>query len=230
MNWLVRGLQTSVGTKYLMGGTGLLLLLFVIAHMIGNLQIFAAPEAINSYAEMMQGLGPMLWIMRAGLLLVVLVHVRCAVKLSQDARRARPVPYAVKQPIASTYASRTMLMSGMIILAFVVFHILHFTTGNVHADLYDAAHVDGSIHLHYMFVTSFQHAPTAFAYMVAMALLGLHLSHGVSSLFQSMGWLRPKYREFARMTGLGITAMIVLGNVSMPLMCLMGVVKPEVLP
>ena len=230
MNWLVRGLRTSVGTKYLMGGTGLLLLLFVIAHMIGNLQIFASPEAINSYAEMMQGLGPMLWVMRAGLLFVLLVHVRCAVKLTRDARTARPVTYEMKRPIASTYASRTMFMSGMIILAFVVFHILHFTTGTLHADLYAAAHVDGHIHLHYMFVTSFQHAPTAVAYMLAMALLGIHLSHGVSSLFQSMGWMRPRYREFVRQTGLGITALIVIGNVSMPLLCLMQVVTPEVLP
>lgn len=230
MNWLVRGLGSSVGTKYLMAITGLLLLLFVTAHMIGNLQVFAGPEIINAYAEMMQGLGPWLWIMRAGLLVVLLVHVRCAVKLTQDAQRARPVPYARHEAIRATYQSRTMLMSGMIILAFVVFHILHFTTGNIHADLYEAGHAGEGIHLHYIFVTSFQNTWTMIAYVVAMGLLGLHLAHGVSSLFQSMGWVRPKYREFIRLTGLGVTAVIVIGNISMPLLCWMKVITPEVLP
>ncbi|MAG56711.1 MAG: succinate:quinone oxidoreductase [Planctomycetes bacterium] len=225
MNWLVRGLNSSIGTKYLMAVTGLLLLLFVITHMVGNLQIYLGPEVFNGYAEMMQGLGTLLWAMRLGLLLILLVHVRCAVKLTAEAKEARPVPYAMKRSVAASYASRTMFMTGMIVLAFIVFHILHFTTGTFHADLYAEAHEGSHPDMYSMFVKSFHHAPTAIAYMTAMVLVGIHLSHGVSSLFQSMGFVRPKYREMIRVTGLGITGAIVAGNISMPLMCIMNIVE-----
>ena len=228
MNWLVRGLRTSIGTKFLMAITGLLLLGFVIVHMLGNLQIYAGPRQINAYAETMQGLGPVLWLMRAGLLAVLLVHLRCAVKLTTMARNARPIPYAEAHPIQSTYQSRAMLMTGLIILAFLVFHLLHFTTGTIHSDYYAAAHAGNGIDLHSMFVRSFQHAPTAAAYMVAMGLLGMHLAHGVSSLCQSMGWVRPKYRELIRKLGLLVTGVIVAGNVSMPLACWLGLITTEV--
>ena len=228
MNWLVRGLRTSVGTKFLMATTGLLLLGFVIAHMLGNLQVYAGPEQLNAYAETMQSLGPILWIMRAGLAVILLVHIRCALKLTRLAREARPVTYAAARPIQSTYQSRTMLMSGLIILAFIVFHLLHFTTGNIHSELYTEAHAKAQFDLYSMFVRSFQDPATAIAYVIAMLLLGNHLAHGVSSLCQSMGWVRPKYREFIRKLGLAVPGVIVVGNVSMPLACWFGLITLEV--
>jgi succinate dehydrogenase / fumarate reductase cytochrome b subunit len=225
MNWLVAGFGSSIGTKFVMATTGLLLSLFVVAHMLGNLQVFAGREQFNAYAHALQGLGPLLWVARAGLLIILLVHVRCAFKLTQDARKARPIAYGVKRPLKSTYASRTMLMTGLIVFAFIVFHILHFTTGTIHSDFYALVDDQGRHDTYGMFVRGFQHLPTTVAYILAMGILGLHLSHGLSSLVQSMGWMRPKYREMIRQGGLVVTAIIVIGNISMPLACLLGVIK-----
>ena len=120
MNWLVRGLSTSIGLKFVMGLTGLVLFLFLVGHMLGNLQLFAGPDRLNHYAATLQSLGPGLWVIRSILLAVLVTHVACAVRLSNLAKAARPVAYAMKVPMRSTYASRTMLMTGLVVLAFLV--------------------------------------------------------------------------------------------------------------
>lgn len=220
MNWLVRGLRSSVGTKYLMAISGVALLLFVIAHMAGNLLVFAGQDALNEYAAGIKGLGPLLWVMRAGLLGIALLHVACAARLTLQNRAARPVAYEQLQPLRSTYASRTMVMSGVIILAFVAFHLLHFTLGATHPEHFALQDAQGRHDVYSMVLLGFRQVPVAIAYVVAMVLLGLHLSHGIASLFQTVGWTAPKYRAFTTWTGRGIAALIVLGNCAMPLAAL----------
>ncbi len=231
MNGLGRGLRSSVATKFMMALTGLMLFGFVVAHMLGNLQVFAGRNALNTYAEKLQSLGPILLLMRGGLLVIFVVHVVTAVRLTRLNQAARPVPYASKEPLKSSFASRSMLLSGMVVLAFVVYHLLHFTYGVIqpdgHAMTETVFHGDEEVQrtdVYGMVVTGFSNVGVALSYLVAMVLLGLHLSHGLSSLVQSLGFLRPKYREIIQLAGSGITALIVVGNCAMPLACLLGIV------
>ena len=121
--------RSSVGAKALMAVTGVLLLLFVLAHMVGNLQIFSGPEKLNGYAAFLKGLGPLLWVMRFGLLACLVLHVWAATVVTRRNRAARPIPYEQRQDRVSSYAARTMVWSGILVLAFVVYHLMHFTLG-----------------------------------------------------------------------------------------------------
>src|SRR5213080_4085508 len=127
MNLVSSLFTSSLGKKYLMAVTGLVMFGFVIGHLVGNLQIFLGPEAINRYGHFLQSNPELIWPARLGLVLMVGMHIWSAVELSWENKAARPVPYAAYQPVASTYASRTMLMSGVIIFVFIVYHLLHFT-------------------------------------------------------------------------------------------------------
>ena len=130
-----RPLLSSISTKTVMALTGLGLLGFVIAHMLGNLQVFAGREKLNAYAKTLQDLGPLLWVMRGGLLALFVTHVACALRVTMWNKAARPQPYVSAKPQRSTYAGRTMLMSGLIVTAFVVYHLLHLTLGVTHPRL-----------------------------------------------------------------------------------------------
>lgn len=205
-----------------MAVTGILLLLFVIAHMLGNLQLFAGPDRLNAYAKGLQDLGPLLWAARAGLLAIFVLHVATAVRLTRMNRAARPVPYEVFRPGATSYAARTMVMSGMVVAAFVLYHILHFTLGVVQPGHF--RHVDalGRHDVHRMVVEGFRSVPVALSYIVAQVLLGMHVAHGGSSLFQSLGATHPRLLRLRTAFGPGLAGLIVLGNVSIPLACLLG--------
>src|SRR5262245_38101327 len=126
MSVLANVFKSSVGRKFLMAGSGILLVLFVVAHLVGNLQIFLGPEALNRYGHFLQSNPEILWPARIGLLVLIGVHIWAAVSLTRENRAARPVAYASYRPVGSTYASRTMLMSGLIVLAYVIYHLLHF--------------------------------------------------------------------------------------------------------
>src|SRR5882757_614261 len=127
MNIVSNIFSSSLGKKYIMALTGFVMFLFVLGHLAGNLQIFLGPEAINRYGHFLQSNPELIWPARIVLLLMVGLHIWSAVKLSLENKAARPIGYAEYQPVASSYASRTMLMSGLIVLAFVIYHLLHFT-------------------------------------------------------------------------------------------------------
>ncbi len=230
MRWLWQGLTTSVGTKFLMALTGMFLFLFTVAHMVGNLQVFAGPDQLNAYAAGLKKLGPILWVMRLGLLATFVAHILCAFSLVKRNEEARPVQYAVMRPIAATYASRTMIMSGLIVLAFVVYHLAHFTLGWTHGDHFALRDARDRHDVYRMVVLGFQSPFVALSYVVAMVFLGLHLSHGAASLFQSMGWNRKKYSCFFAGAARGLAMLVVLGNLAMPLSILFRLVGQEVTP
>lgn len=219
---LCDGLKSSIGTKFLMAASGVLLLGFVLAHMLGNLQLFLGAEALDGYAQKLQDMGPLLWVARAGLLGLLLLHVFSALKLTRQNRAARPVPYAMHRPFQASYASRSMVMTGVIVLAFVAYHLLHFTFGAVDSDSYALAHAGSGLHVHAMIVHAFQQPLVAIAYMLANALLALHIAHGVGSLFQSLGLNSARTRGCATCLGKGVGALVFIGNVSMPLAVLAG--------
>ena len=219
--------DSSLGKKYIMAVTGFVLFLFVVAHLIGNLQIFLGPEAINRYGHFLQSNYELVWPARIGLLIMVGLHIWSAAKLSLENRAARPARYAVYQPVGSTYASRTMLMSGLIVLAFIIYHLLHFTvqtqyingTGQNFMTFVDPQKRHD---IFKMMVVGFSNGWVSGFYLLGVALLCLHLSHGVSGMFQSIGWKNDTYRSLLDQGARAVALLIFLGYSSIPVAILLG--------
>ncbi|HEY2798680.1 MAG TPA: succinate dehydrogenase cytochrome b subunit [Thermoanaerobaculia bacterium] len=212
--------RSSIGRKVVMAVTGAILFGFVLGHLAGNLTVYLGPEALNGYAvflrQFLHGAG--LWIARAVLLLAVILHIWSATSLTLSSRAARPIGYRERQWVESTYASRTMRWSGVIIFFFVIYHLLHFTFGTVHPSF-----VEGDVY--HNFVTGFQSVPVSIAYIIAMILLGLHLRHGVWSMFQTLGVSHPRYIRWAHVAAWIFAVIVVVGNCSFPIAVLAGIVK-----
>jgi succinate dehydrogenase cytochrome b subunit len=218
---------SSLGKKYIMAISGLVLFLFVVGHLVGNLQVFLGPEAINRYGHFLQSNYEVLWPVRIFLFLMLVAHIWSATKLSIENKAARPIAYAQYAPFGSTYASRTMLMSGVILFVFVVYHLLHFTvewrsinlTGRDFADFMDQQHRHD---IFKMMVVGFNNPFVAGFYIFGMALLCLHLGHGVSSMFQSLGWKNKAYGPGLDRAARVIAGLIFLGYSSIPVAILLG--------
>ena len=207
---------STVGKKVLMAVTGIILFAYVVAHMLGNLQIYIGEEQINRYAELLHSSAALLWAARLVLLFCVGVHIVAAVQLWLRNRAARPVKYRVFRPPEVDYAARTMVWSGPILAAFVVYHILHFTTGQVHPDY---EHVKPFHNV----IVGFSQPGAAIFYIVANILLAVHLYHGVWSFFQTMGWDHPRFGASRRWIAIAAAVIIGAANVSIPLAVLTGV-------
>ena len=217
--------RSTIGAKALMAATGVVLLLFVLGHMAGNLQVFAGRETLNAYAAWIKGLGPGLWAIRLFLLTVLLLHVASAARVVRTNRAARPVPYAQRRDLATNYAARTMIWSGLLVLAFVVYHLMHFTFGWVDpAGAFHGVDDAGRHDVYGMVVAGFRHVPTTIAYAVAQVLLCLHIHHGASSLVQTLGLRNPRNARWADRAGGLLAALILVGNLSMPLAIVTGLV------
>jgi succinate dehydrogenase / fumarate reductase, cytochrome b subunit len=209
--------RSSLGKKYVMAVTGFGLWIFVIVHMLGNLQIFLGPGKINSYAALLKATPALLWSARIGLLFIATLHVVAATQLVHANRRARPISYKFKKPAASTFANRTMWISGLIILAFVIFHLAHFTFGWVTPQFLRLEDAEGRHDVYQMMVAGFSNPLVSIFYIISMGLLLSHLSHGVSSLFQSLG-LRSKktFGFFDKLAKISALALFI-GNSLIPL-------------
>lgn len=228
MSWVARLYRSSLGAKYVMALTGALLFLFLIAHLLGNLQVFAGADAVNSYAEKLRHLGPLLWVARIGLLVLAGLHVVTALRVARANDAARPVPYAKSAHRAVKAQTKTMVLSGLVILAYVVYHLAHFTWGFVqHENSILMEKVDGGERhdVFSMIVLSFQCWWVAASYLVAMALLAMHLCHGLSSLFQTFGFHHSKYACAVKLIGPAVATLIFLGYASIPVACWLGIVQ-----
>ena len=224
MNLLSRAYRSSLGKKYVMAITGFLLFLFVIVHMLGNLQVYIGRDAMNAYAALLKSKPGLLWTARVGLFIIAVLHIVSALQLAAENRDARPQPYAEGKPIASL-ASRTILVSGLIIFAFIVYHLMHFTLGVTNPDFMDLHDALGHHDVYGMVVEAFRNPLVSVFYIMSMGLLCLHLSHGVSSLFQSLGIRRRStvaaFNRFAQISAI----VIFVGNCSIPVSILAGVVR-----
>jgi succinate dehydrogenase / fumarate reductase cytochrome b subunit len=222
---LVRLIRSSLGKKYLMAITGLGLFLFVIGHMLGNLQIFLGPEAINRYGHFLQTTPEILWPARVGLLAFVFIHIASGLALTFENRQARGQQYEIKRVVDATYASRTMIWSGCVIFAFVAFHLAHYTLLIIHPEYRNLLDAQGRHDIYRMMVLGFQNEAVSVFYVISIGLLCWHLSHGVGAMFQSLGLKNEVYT--ARIDGLSqIAAVIIfLGYVSIPISILAGVLK-----
>ena len=216
----------SVTKKAVMAVSGFFLLGFVVAHLGGNLCIFGGPDLLNSYAQHLEDWAPLLWVARVILLVLIALHITTAVQLTLENRRARPVPYQKKDNTRTTYAARTMAMSGVIVLVYIVYHLLHFTFRVTHPDISHGIDAHGHRDVYSMVVLSFRDPLVAAFYIFAMALLSMHLSHGMKSLFQSLGLnnekLEPKLAAAAR----ALALLIFIGYSAIPFSVLLGLVKP----
>ena len=217
-------MRSSLGLKIVMALTGIVLFGFVIGHMIGNLQVYLGPEVFNHYAELLRelGHGMALWIARAGLLVAVGLHIWSAWRLTLMNSAARPVGYREVERRESTYASRTMRWSGVILLLFIVYHLLHFTIG-VHA--VHPQFVPGDAY--HNFVTGFQNPLVSGFYILAMLALGLHLYHGAWSFMQTLGLSHPRYDHLRYAFAALVTLVILAGNISFPVAVLTGFVHEQ---
>ncbi|MEM8681490.1 MAG: succinate dehydrogenase cytochrome b subunit [Planctomycetota bacterium] len=212
----------------MMAITGGGLVLFVIAHMLGNLQIYLGQEALNAYAYKLKSMPALLWTARTGLLAIFAAHLGLAFYLRRVNRRARPQAYAFQDNVEASLASRTMLLSGLVIFAFVIYHLLHFTLGVTDPRLADLVDEQGHHDVYSMVVLSFQNGWVSLAYIVAMGFLGLHLSHAVSSMVQTLGWVSASYRRWVDRVGLSVAGILMFGNISIPVAVLTGLLAlPE---
>src|SRR5215471_6044546 len=214
---VARFYESSIGKKAIMAVTGLLLFGFLTAHMLGNLQIFLGPSVMNHYAETLHGNPALLWTVRTVLLISVILHIWASISLSLLKKEARPVGYVKQTPVQSSWASRTMMWSGPVIAAFVIFHLLHLTTGTIHPQFIP-------LHAYENLVNGFLVVPFAAIYIAVMIFIGFHLSHGGWSMFQSVGFSHPRYTPTIRKAAAVIAWLLIAGFISVPVSVLAGLV------
>ena len=223
MHRLFRLFSTSIGRKLVLAVTGVLLLLFLLAHMLGNMAVFQGQDAINTYAQWLQG-HPLLWVMRSALAGVFVLHMWVAVQLALENRSARPQRYTARRRFETSGASRYMLFTGVLVVLFVIYHLFHFTLGAIDPLSYAAVDAQGRHDVYSMVVRSFQNPWLSGSYVVAMVLIGFHLVHASRSFFQTFGVNHDSYNGAIRFVSHAMVALFVIGNCSIPILVLSGVI------
>ena len=202
--------DSTIGKKAIMAVTGLILFGFLIAHMAGNLQVFLGKDVMNHYAETLHANPPLLWTARIVLLVSVILHIWASIQLYLLKKQARPISYVKPGNVKAGWASRTMMLSGPVIAAFVIFHLLHLTTGTLHprfVPLYAYENV----------VNGFKEPIVSLIYIVAMLLAGSHLSHGIWSMFQSVGFSHPRYTPLIKKFAAVFAWILIAGFICVPI-------------
>jgi succinate dehydrogenase / fumarate reductase cytochrome b subunit len=223
---VVRFYEAPIGKKAVMAITGAILFGYVIAHLIGNLQIYAPnPEQINHYAAFLHSPSNVaaLWLARLALLAAVILHITAAVQLWGQANAARPTAYVKKDDAGTSYASRTMRWSGIIVAAFVIFHVLHLTVGSVVPLAPEIAQNEPNVRANV--IAGFQNPAISGFYILAMILLCMHLYHGLWSMFQSLGFSHPRYTPKLKKGAAIVAILIAVGNCSIPIAVLTGILN-----
>jgi succinate dehydrogenase / fumarate reductase cytochrome b subunit len=225
MRGVIKFYQSTVGKKIIMGLTGALLFAFVLAHMVGNLKIYQGPDKFNAYAEFLRNVGypalghmQLLWMARVGMLAIAGLHILSAIQLYLISRKARDTDYKIKEDLCFSYASRTMRWGGITLLLFVIFHILHLTTGTVHSNF-----VHGEAYLNV--IKGFSHWYVALVYALCMIPLGLHIYHGLWSATQTLALQHPKIKKWRRPFAAGIAILIAVCNISIPVSVFAGFLR-----
>lgn len=222
--------STAVGKKYVMAITGIGMMGFVLFHMIGNLKMYQGADALNHYAEFLKELlyplapkQSVLWILRGGLITMLVLHLHAALTLTRLNRHARPVKYqSARDYQVASFASRSMRLSGLVVIAFLVWHLLDLTFGAVNTVGADGEYVRAEVYDNV--VRSFDRPVVAVFYIIANVLLGIHLFHGSWSIFQSLGWNNPRFNKWRRAFAGGFATVVVIGNISFPVAVMAGIV------
>ncbi len=217
--------RASIAQKMVVASTGLGLAGFVLFHMLGNLQVFEGPAALNSYAAFLRDMPILLWSVRLGLLAMLSLHLGLAIRLAVNNRRARPVAYASRDYRAASLASRTMALSGTLLLLFILFHLLHLTFGVIDPAFAPATDAQGHRDVFGKVVHAFQNPLFVAFYLAGQLVLGLHLSHALSSSLQTLGVEHPTLERLFKGTGPVVALFVVLGNVAIILAIAVGIVR-----
>jgi succinate dehydrogenase / fumarate reductase cytochrome b subunit len=215
---VARFYDSSIGKKVIMALTGTVMFGFLIAHMLGNLQVFLGREVMNHYAETLHGNLPLLWGLRILVLVSVLLHSWAAVQLTAVKAAARPVPYVKPANVQATTGSRTMMLSGPVIALFLIGHLLHLTTGTIHPQFVE-------LHAYENVVNGFSNPIASGLYIIAMILVGFHLSHGIWSMFQSVGISHPRYTPWIKKFSGVFAWVLIAGFIAVPISVLAGLVR-----
>jgi succinate dehydrogenase / fumarate reductase cytochrome b subunit len=215
---VTRFYDSTIGKKAVMALTGVILTGFLVVHMLGNLQVFLGAEVMNHYAESFRATPALLWWVRIVLLLSVLLHAWAAVQLTAIKSAARPIPYVKTANVQGTTGSRTMMLSGPVIGVFVIGHLLHLTTGTIHPQFVE-------LHAYENVVIGFSNPIAAAVYIAAMILVGFHLSHGIWSVFQSLGFSHPRYTPLLKRFSAVFSWLLIAGFISVPVAVLLGIVR-----
>lgn len=210
--------RNTIGKKFLMSLTGIVLGAYVLVHLLGNLQVYAGPDQINAYGRFLRVAPVLLWTARIILLAALVIHATAGVQLFLLRRRARPTEYATWEPVTSTAASRTMIWSGILILLFVVYHVLDLTVGVANPNF-----VEGNIY--HNVVVSLGRIAGAAAYIIAMIALAFHLWHGFWSMFQSLGVSNARLTPPIQRAAATVAVILALGFISIPVAVLVGLVR-----
>lgn len=213
--------QTSIGKKAIVAVTGVLMFGFLVGHMLGNLQVFLGPEKLNKYAALLKATPPLLWGVRITLIVAIVAHIWYSMVLASEAGDARPRPYKMRENNATNLGALSMRLSGPTLALFLVYHLLHLTLGFTPT----GAHSETDVYANVM--GSFQIWWLAAIYIVAQLLLGLHLFHGAWSFFQTLGLSHPRYDALRRYFAVGLTVLIVGGNIAIPALIVSGVYTGE---
>ena len=222
---IIRWIFSSIGKKTVVAVTGFLLVAFLVGHLMGNFTLYFGQDAINTYAEKLQSLGPLLWLVRLAILTIFLSHIWFTVLLILDSRAASGSKYICKNNMGSTIFVRTMKYTGLIVFAFIVFHLAHLTLGYVQPEYFHLKDSLGRHDVYSMVIHGFKNVPISIFYILALTLLASHLSHGISSLLQTFGLSNKKLHPLIENAGAIIAWALWLGYVSLPISVLLGFVK-----
>ena len=216
---------SSLGSRVLVALSGLGLAGFVVFHMLGNLQVFQGPDALNRYAAFLRDMPMLLWTARLGLLGIVIVHITLSTRLALQNRRARPVAYAVREYRQASLASRTMALTGSLLVLFILFHLLHLTAGWIDLSFPDRLDINGNRDVFGKVVHAFQNPVFVVIYLAGQVVLGLHLSHALSGSLHTLGMEHPLLDRLFRGTGLAVALLVVAGNTAIILAVAFGLVN-----
>jgi succinate dehydrogenase / fumarate reductase cytochrome b subunit len=208
--------RSAIGKKVAMAGSGLVLVLFLISHMISNVTVFFDPVHLDNYARWLRSLGPLLWVARIGLIAMAVIHITAAWQLTRMAQAARPTGYQQVERQVATYAARTMRWGGVLLLVFIVFHLLHLTFGTIHPDFREGE-------VGHNLIVGMQSVPVALFYAISMVALGAHFWHGIWSVFQTLGANHPEWNRTRRAVVVLLTVVVAGGFLAIPLGALFGV-------
>jgi len=217
--------QSSVGRKIIMAVTGIVLVAFVCVHLLGNSSLFIGADAINAYAQKLHSLGPFVWVFRLVMLAAFALHIFIGIQLTMENRAATPEKNVQVKRLKTGFGAETMIISGLVMLAFVVYHLLHFTVRVTNPEIYIPLGDSGMVDVYFMVVKGFKSALPVLAYAIAMIFLFLHVGHGFQSLFQTLGLSNDKSLPVMGTFSKLVAAVLLLGYISIPLLIVFGIVK-----
>jgi succinate dehydrogenase / fumarate reductase cytochrome b subunit len=216
--------SSSVGRKILMAISGQLMVLFVVVHLLGNSTIFVGLDWLNAYAKHLHDLGPFVWVFRISMLVLILVHILYGIQLTLENNAATPGTYAINNKLKATFSSENMIWTGLLILAFVVYHLCHFTA-RITSDIVAKTDALGRFDVFTMVTTSFRSGIISLIYIIAMICLFLHLRHGIQSFFQTFGWNNDRSQPVFVKIGTIVAVIFLVGYSLIPVSILAGILK-----